>query len=153
MRESGLSRNGFGKIRRLLPALVALSLLQACSPREMVRAPSLPPSPPPAILSRIEVTACRLASGNEFVEVRFRVHGKVKFDADPAGTYLMDEATGEKYYIVRLKRIGRLAETKNPSDPASHTILIRNLNRKLKAGARVTLVAGGLRREHVIVEK
>lgn len=99
------------------------------------------------------MTACRLASGNEFVEVRFRVHGKEKFEVDPASTYLMDEATGEKYFIVRLKRIGRLADTINPSDPASHTILIRNLNKKLKAGARVTLVAGGLRQERVIVEK
>ncbi|HZW37647.1 MAG: hypothetical protein ACM319_07300 [Deltaproteobacteria bacterium] len=87
------------------------------------------------------------------MDVRFRVHGKEKFDADPANTYLMDESTGEKYYIVRLKRIGRLAETKIPSDPSAHSILIRNLNKKLKAGARVTLVVGGLRQEHVIVEK
>ncbi|NJD61947.1 MAG: hypothetical protein FIA93_04415 [Deltaproteobacteria bacterium] len=155
MRGPCLSGNGFTNLRRFLLPLVALLLLQACSPREVVRAPalpSLPPSPPP-LLSGIEVTACRLASRNEFVDVRFRVHGKEKFDAVPADTYLLDEATGEKYYIVRLKRIGRLAETKNPSDPAAHTILIRNLNRKLKAGARVTVVVGGLRQEHVLVEK
>jgi hypothetical protein len=152
MRDSRRSGNGFGIARRFLLPLIALSLLHACSSGEMVRAPALP-TPPPAILSRIEVTACRLASRNEFVDVRFRVHGKEKFDADPAGIYLMDEATGEKYYIVSLKRIGRLAETRSPSDPASHTILIRNLNRKLKAGARVTLVVGKLRQEHVTVEK
>jgi hypothetical protein len=118
----------------------------------MVRAPSLPPAPPPAIPSRIEVSACRLVSANEIVDVHFRVHGKEEIEADPAGIYLIDETTGVKYYIVRLKRIGRLAVTKDPSDPASRTILIRNLNKRLKAGAKVTLVVGGLRQEHVIVE-
>jgi hypothetical protein len=81
------------------------------------------------------------------------VHGNGKFEADPARSYLVDEATGVKYYVVRLKRIGRLAATKDPSDPASRTLLIRNHDRKLKAGARVTLVVGGMRQEHVIVEK
>lgn len=152
MSASGPWGEGFRGIRRFFLPLVVLSLLQACSPREMVRAPELP-SLPPAIQPRIEVTACKLASRNDFVDVRFRIHGKEKFDPDPAGTYLVDEATGEKLYIVRLQRIGRLAETRSPGDPASHTILFRNLGRKLKAGARVTLVVGGLRQEHVIVEK
>jgi len=132
-------------MRKFILASVILFLLPACSAREAVRRP--------ADVPRIEVVYCRLAPSNEFLDVRVRIHGTVKFDPDPSSTYLIDEGTGEKYYIMLLQRIGRLAETRNPEETAAHSIMFRNIERKLKPGARVTLVADGLRQEHVVVGK
>ncbi len=132
-------------MRKFILASVILFLLPACSARQAVRGPGGVP--------RIEVVYCRLAPSNEFLDVRFRIYGTVNFDPDPSSTYLIDEGTGEKYYIMLLQRIGRLAEIRNPDETAAHSIMFRNFDRKLKPGARVTLVAGGLRQEHVVVGK
>jgi hypothetical protein len=132
-------------MRIFILASVVLFLLSACSSREAVRRPWDVP--------RIEVVHCRLAPSNEFLDIRFRIYGAATFDPDPSSTYLIDEGTGEKYYIMLLQRIGKLAETRSPEETAVHSIMFRNIDRKLKPGARVTLVAGGLRQEHVVVRK
>lgn len=134
-----------GEMRKFILASVVLFLLPACSAKEAVR--------PPADVPRIEVIYCRLAPSDEFLDVRFRIHGAAKFDPDPSNTYLIDEGTGEKYYILRLQRIGRLAESGASDETAARSIMFRNIDRKLKPGASVTLVAGELRREHIIVGK
>lgn len=132
-------------MRKFLLASVVLFLLPACSAGEAVRRQ--------AGIPRIEVVSCRLAPSNEFLDVRFRIYGGAEFDPDPSSTFLIDEGTGEKFYIMLLQRIGRLAETRSPDETASHSIMFRNIDRKLKPGARVTLVVGGSRQEHVIVGK
>jgi hypothetical protein len=132
-------------MRKFVLASVILFLLPACSAREAVRRPAGVP--------RIEVVSCRLAPSNEFLDVRFRIYGAVTFDPDPSSTHLIDEETGEKYYIMLLQRIGRVAEIRNPEATAAHSIMFRNIDRKLKPGARVTLVTSGLRQEHVVVGK
>ncbi len=132
-------------MRRLGLASVILFLLSACSAKEAVRGHAGVP--------RIEVVYCRLAPSNDFVDVRFRIYGADRFDPDPSSTYLIDEETGEKYYLMLLQRIGRLTEIRNPEETVAHSIMFRNIDRKLKPGARVTLVAGGMRQEHVVVGK
>lgn len=127
----------------LLPSLLFF-LLSSCSTGTSVRRT--------ADVPRIEVIYCRLAPSDEFVEVRFRMHGVETFHPEPADTYLVDEGTGEKYYIMQLQRVGRLADIRNPEDSA-RSVLFRNLERKIRPGTRVTLVAGGLRQEHVVVGK
>jgi hypothetical protein len=132
-------------MRRLILSAVLLTLLQACSSREAVRRP--------VDARRIEVVYCRLAPSKEIVDVQFRVHGMEKIAPDPAGTYLMDEGTGEKYYLVLLRRIGRLAEIRNPEETAVHSLMFRNPYGKLKPGTKVTLVVDGMRQQHVVVGK
>ncbi|MDA8122707.1 MAG: hypothetical protein M0Z38_09105 [Deltaproteobacteria bacterium] len=132
-------------MRRVILPAVFLALLQACSGREAVLRPVNVP--------RIEVIHCRLAPSKEIVDVQFRVYGTGKVAPDPAGTYLLDEGTGEKYYLMVLQRIGRLAEIRNPEETAVHSIMFRNPYGILRIGAKVTLVVGELRQEHVVVEK
>jgi hypothetical protein len=131
-------------MRKIVAAAVLLFLLPACSARETVRRPAMAP--------RVEVIYCRLAPGDEFVEVRLRMYG-AEVDPDPAGTYLLDEGTGEKHYIMRLQRVGRVAEIRGTEGAAAHSILFRNLDRKLRPGARITLVLGSLRQEHLVLGK
>lgn len=130
-------------MRRFLVPSLLLILLSSCSTGASARRTAGVP--------RIEVIYCRLASNHEFVEVRFRMHGMGTFQPDPSGTYLVDEGSGEKYYIVQLQRVGRMADIGNPEGSAAHSVLFRNLERKIKPGATVTLVTGGLRQERVVV--
>ena len=132
-------------MRKLALASVLLFLLPACSAMEAVRGAAGNP--------RIDVVYCRLAPSDDFVDVRFRIYGSETIDPDPGDTYLIDEGTGEKFYIMLLQRIGQMAETGNPEEKAAHSITFRNLDRKLKPGARVTLVVGGMRQKHVVVGK
>lgn len=131
-------------MRTILLSTVLLFLLPACSARDAALRTREP---------RIEVLSCNLAPGHQFVDVRVRAHGVQTFDPDPARTYLLDEGTGEKYFVMRLQRVGRLADVRNPEEAAAHSILFRNLDRTLRPGARVTLVVDGMRQEHVVVGK
>ena len=111
---------------------------------------SSPPSPAPS--QRVEVAELRLAANREFVGVRFRMIGGDRFDPEATEIYLVDESTGEKFSVVRLERIGRIAEFRVPGEKDVHHIMFRNREGKLKIGSRVTVVVGAARQEHLLVQ-
>ena len=92
-------------------------------------------------------------SNGEFVGVRLRMTGVEKFDPMAMEAYLVDESTGEKFPVVRLQRIGRLAEFTVPGEKGVHNILFRNREGKLKVGTRVTVVVGSARKEHLQLQE
>lgn len=140
----GTKRTG----RRVL-VTVALCVIAACTvKKEALRPP--PPPPPPS--PRMEVTQLRLAANREFVGVRFRMIDRDRFDPKPTEIYLVDESTGEKFSVVRLQRIGRMAEFRVPGEKDVHHIMFRNREGKLKIGSRVTVVVGSARQEHLLVQ-
>jgi hypothetical protein len=100
----------------------------------------------------LEVIQLRLAANREFVGVRFRMVGGDRFDPDAAEIYLVDESTGERFSVVRLQRIGRLAEFRIPGEKDVHHIMFRNREGKLKIGSLVTVVVGSARQEHLLVQ-
>ncbi len=100
----------------------------------------------------MEVTQLRLATNREFVGVRFRMIGGDRFDPKATEIYLVDESTGERFSVVRLQRIGRMAEFSVPGEKNVHHIMFRNREGKLKIGSRVTLVMGSARQEHLLVQ-
>jgi hypothetical protein len=100
----------------------------------------------------MEVTQLQLAANREYVGVRFRMIGSDRFDPKASEIYLVDESTGERFSVVRLQRIGRLAEFSVPGEKDVHQIMFRNREGKLKIGSRVTLVVGASRREHLQVQ-
>jgi hypothetical protein len=100
----------------------------------------------------MEVVQLRLAANREFVGVRFRMLGGDRFDPEATGIYLVDESTGEKFSVVRLQRIGRMAEFSVPGEKDVHHIMFRNQEGKLKIGSRVTVVVGSARMEHLLVQ-
>ncbi len=144
MSRSGTRRrrdmNSVGK--RIL-WVVALSLLAACAGKKV----GLLSSP-----ARMEVVRCRLAANQEFVGVQFRMIGADRFDAETTEIHLVDEVTGERFPVVHLQRIGRLAEFGAPGEKDVHSVMFRNLGGKLKAGSRVTVVVGTARQEHLPLE-
>lgn len=127
-------------VRKRLLLAVALSLLASC---HALRWPS----------SGLEVVHCRLASDGEHVGLRLRVADSERFDPDAVETYLIDESTGERFSVVRLQRIGRLAEFAVAGERNLHNILFRNREGKLRVGSRVTLVLGSARVKHLQVRE
>jgi len=103
--------------------------------------------------SRIEPVSCRLAENGEFVNVQFRFHGKEPFHPDRRETYLVDETTGEKFFLLALQRIGKVDRVPEPGDQPVHNLVFKNRDGLLKAGARVTLVVGELRSKHLLLEQ
>jgi hypothetical protein len=80
------------------------------------------------------------------------VVGVDRFDPETTEIYLVDESTGEKFSVVRLQRIGRMAEFRVPGEKDVHQIMFRNREGKLRIGSRVTLVVGTARKEHLLVQ-
>jgi hypothetical protein len=138
----GMNRSG-----RLILLAAALFLIASCSAKKEALAPPPPPSSP-----RMEVTQLRLAANREFVGVKFRMIGGDRFDPEAKEIYLVDESTGEKFSVVRLQRIGRMAEFRVPGEKDIHHIMFRNREGKLKIGSRVTVVVGSARQEHLLVQ-
>ena len=122
---------------------VMLCMLASCAAKKEVR-------PPPP---ELDVVQCRLVSKGEFVGVRFRVIGVGTFDPGTMEAYLIDESTGERFSVVRLQRIGRLAEFTAPGEKDVRNILFRNREGKLKPGTRVTVVFGSIRKEHLQLQE
>ena len=123
--------------------VVILCILASCAGKKELR-------PPPP---ELDVVQSRLVSNGEFVGLRFRVIGVEKFDPGAMEAYLIDESTGERFPVVRLQRIGRLAEFTVPGEKDLHNIMFRNREGKLKVGARVTVVFGSIRKEHLLLQE
>ena len=136
-------RSLFLPFQKPILCAVTLSLLASCSGKGVLR-------PPPP---ELDVVQCRLMSNGEYVGVRLRLIGVEKFDPMTMEAYLVDESTGEKFPVVRLQRIGRLAEFPVPGEKGVHNVLFRNLEGKLKVGTRVTVVVGSARKEHLQLQE
>ena len=135
------------RIRKCILLVAVLCLIASCSAKKEAL---VPPPPPPA--PRMEVTQMQLAANREYVGVRFRMIGSDRFDPTATEIYLVDESTGERFSVVRLQRIGRMAEFSVPGEKDVHQIMFRNREGKLKIGSRVTLVVGPSRQEHLQVQ-
>ncbi len=132
------------RIGGLILLAAALFLSPSCSPKKEALRP-----PPP----RIDVVRLQLAANHEFVAVMFRMIGGDRLDPVATEIYLVDESTGEEFSVVRLERIGRMAEFRVPGGKDLHQIMFRNREGKLKIGSRVTVVVGSARQEHLLVQQ
>ena len=134
-------------IGRLMLLAAVLFLIASCSAKKEALVPPPPPSSP-----QMEVTQLRLAADREFVGVRFRIIGGDRFDPRATEIYLVDESTGERFSVVRLERIGRMAQFSVPGEKDVYNMMFRNREGMLKIGSRVTLVVGSARQEHLRVQ-
>lgn len=133
------------KIRDLVLSAVLVFLMSSCA-KEAVR-------PQPAAAPRVEVLSCRLVGNDEFVEVRYRLHVTAGVDPDSPEAYLLDEATGEKFFVMKLQRVGPLSGKAGAEGKAARSVIFRNREGRLKPGSLVTLIVGSIRQEHVPLEK
>lgn len=132
-------------LRGLVCLVMFLFLVPSCARQEAVR-----PSP---VSPRLEALSCRLVAGRGLVEVRLRVAGSERFEPGPESTYLLDDATGEKFYVVQLQRIGPLGDVRNSGKDAVRVITFRNREGKLRPGSRLTLVIGEARLGNLMLEE
>jgi hypothetical protein len=132
---------------RLILLAAALFLIASCSAKKEALVP-----PPPPSLPKMEVTQLRLAANREFVGVQFRMIGGDRFDPEATEIYLVDESTGERFFVVRLQRIGRMAEFRVPGEKDVYQVMFRNQEGKLKIGSRVTVVVRASRQEHLLLQ-
>jgi hypothetical protein len=144
---------------RILWAVVLLLMASCSAKKEVLGPPPPPPASPPApapapapAAPRVEVIQLQMTVDRDFVGVKIRVAGD-RIDLDAQDIYMIDEATGEKFTVVRLQRIGRLAEFSVPGESGIHHIMFRNRDGRLKVGKRVTLVVGKSRHEHLLIRR
>jgi len=113
------------------------------------------PRPVPAVALRsidglgVELMAIRLAASDFLIDFRYRVKDVAK--AQPlleqkVQPVLVNEATGDRYYVPKAPKVGALKQSATAKQPAIvdrvYFMLFANPDRKLKAGEKVTLYAG-----------
>jgi len=103
---------------------------------------------------KLTVERAFMVANGSMVQVRFTVPPAKTtqwIPVDQKDTYLVDEATGEKFFVMNLVRIGPAAQVRVPKGGGSSYMIIDNAHEHLKPGARVTVVIGDLKQEHVTV--
>jgi hypothetical protein len=113
------------------------------------------PRPVPALAQRsidglgVELMAIRLAASDFLIDFRYRVKDVAK--AQPLlemkmQPVLVNEATGDRYYVPKAPKVGSLKQSATAKQPAIvdrvYFMLFANPDRKLKSGEKVTLYAG-----------
>lgn len=113
------------------------------------------PRPQPAVALRsidglgVELMAIRLAASDFLIDFRYRVKDVAK--AQPllelkVQPVLVNEVTGDRYYVPKAPKVGSLKQSATAKQPAIvdrvYFMLFANPDRKLKAGEKVTLYAG-----------
>jgi hypothetical protein len=111
--------------------------------------------PPPTAAPRaigdlgVELTAVRLAASDFLIDLRYRVKDVAK--AQPLlerklHPVLVNEATGDRFYVPQAPKVGELRQSATSKQPAIvdrvYFVLFANPDRKLKSGEKVTLYAG-----------
>ncbi len=139
----------------LLIAAAALVSLTACTVKNAAPpAGAIPSAPKARPAPAFAVVDCRLTAGGDFVAVRIRPSEEEKMDLGTLkAAALLDEATGERYEVLRLQRIGRLAEFRDPDEKGVYFVMFKNREGKLWAGKRVTLEIGPGRYEHILLQR
>ena len=145
------------RIIRCVLWATALTLLTSCAAKkesvvssEPVPPVSSPPAPAPEPdLSRIEVIQMLITENQEYVNVKVRIKENELNTLDPSDVYLLDEASGKKYPVVRLQRIGKLAEFSVPGEKGVRRIMFWNNEGGLKIGKVVTLKMGKYQKKSI----
>jgi hypothetical protein len=131
------------------------------SSSEAARAPASAPGasagkPASAQASEPKLTVNRavMAANGSMLQVRFTVPASSVtrwIPMQPKDTYVVDETSGEKFYVANLGRIGPAAQVRLPKEGGSSYMIIDNRHEHLKPGAKITVVVGALKQKHVTV--
>lgn len=110
-----------------------------------------PLAPPLRIIDElgIDLMMVRLDASDFLIDVRYRVKDIAKAQAlleRKVSPVLVNETTGDRYYIPQSPKVGPLRQSATAKQPAIvgrvYFMLFANPDRRLKAGEKVTLYAG-----------
>jgi hypothetical protein len=97
----------------------------------------------------VELVSVRLSGEDFLIDLRYRVKDVAKAQAlleRKVQPVLVNEVTGDRYYIPQAPKVGPLRQSATAKQPAIvdrvYFMLFANPDRKLKSGERVTLYAG-----------
>lgn len=97
----------------------------------------------------VELVGVRLSGADFLIDVRYRVKDVGKAQAlleRKIHPVLVNEATGDRFYIPQVPKVGTLRQSATSKQPAQldkvYFMLFANPDRKLRAGEKVTLHAG-----------
>lgn len=97
----------------------------------------------------VELVGVRLSASDFFIDLRYRVKDIAKAQSlleRKLQPVLVNEATGDRYYIPQVPKIGSLRQSATAKQPAQldrvYFMLFANPDRKLRSGEKVTLYAG-----------
>jgi len=103
----------------------------------------------------IQALSTRLTAGGRMIDFRYRVLDPEKAAklGDPhARSYIIDEATGAKFVVPSPPKVGQLRNTRALAADKNYFILFANPGNYIKGGAKVSVVVGELKMEHLTVE-
>ncbi|HEX4584579.1 MAG TPA: hypothetical protein VH183_07095 [Burkholderiaceae bacterium] len=104
--------------------------------------------------ARLTVDRAVMAANGSMLEVRFTVPPAATtqwIPTDQKDTYVVDETSGERFFVLNLVRIGPAAQVRMPKGGGSSYVIFDNRHERLKPGATITVVIGALKQEHVKV--
>lgn len=97
----------------------------------------------------VELVGVRLSGADFLIDVRYRVKDVAKAQAlmeRKVHPVLVNEATGERYYVPQAPKLGALRQSATAKQPVQldkvYFMLFANPDRKLRSGEKVTLHAG-----------
>jgi hypothetical protein len=153
-------------------ALLVASLVAAAVPLAAQAGDAEPAKPaPPASRSSatsarplakklgIRITALRLTAAGYMVDVRYRITDAGRASKTFLGRkhdelFLVDEATGMRFAVPTTPKLGALRQRPKGDGEADreYFVFFANPGRHLRAGDKVTLVAGNVRIPHLALE-
>lgn len=97
----------------------------------------------------VELVGIRLSGADFLIDVRYRVKDVGKAQAlmeRKVHPVLVNEATGDRYYVPQAPKLGSLRQSATAKQPVQldkvYFMLFANPDRKLRSGEKVTLHAG-----------
>jgi hypothetical protein len=96
-----------------------------------------------------------LSAGDNMLDFRYRV-----FDAEKAAPlftrqikpYILDQATGAKFFVPETPKVGALRQTRKPYPDKNYFIIFGNPAKYVKRGGKVTVVIGELQIRDLVVQ-
>lgn len=97
----------------------------------------------------VELVGVRLSGADFLIDLRYRVKDVAKAQAlleRKVHPVLVNEATGDRYYVPQAPKLGSLRQSATARQPVQldkvYFMLFANPDRKLRSGEKVTLHAG-----------
>lgn len=141
---------------RPLAVIATFAALMPCLP--VCAAGEAAPAPAPAASAvaaqriedfGVELVGVRLSGADFLIDLRYRVKDVAKAQMlleRKIQPVLVNEATGDRFYVPQVPKVGSLRQSATAKQPAQldkvYFMLFANPDRKLRAGEKVTLHAG-----------
>ena len=103
----------------------------------------------------VDIVGVKSVSSGSMLRFSYRVLDADKakaFNDKKAIPYLVDEATGARFFIPEMEKVGKLRQTAPPVNGRIYWMVFGNAGKLLKTGSHVDVVIGKVRVDGLVVE-